>query len=470
MGVFGELIKSFFEQGTIGWIVIFIIVLLGIYNILISIKMKSFYSELTRELNEAETINKFGEKNFANGALLEITEDFKRSAKRGIDNINTEVLILKHLKGLNNINEKWLNIIPASAIGLGLLGTFLGLTVSIHGTNGVLESGVKTMEVFLEKMSLPLQGMSSAFWTSIFGVIVSLILNAINAQAKRTKENFYDQIEDYLDNTLYGEYSYSFVTQFEKFNEIVSESMIRLAMDMRELFMNGVNELVSNINKNTLDMTNTAKELTAHAEEFGQVINNLGETIYSFNTPIENFKESINEFTFTTTKLEKIMNGSIERLEDKIEYLSGVIGTLDQTNKEKNIIFDNTLNEVKEGRDTLKETYLDIITVLENVNTSILTRDENLYNEIKELNNGYEKFEELTIEFKDNIEGLGEKIENGVKNSVQLGFNKVADEIVNELKEVIEDINEGITSLSMNTQTIGRLVKATNDWIEIRRE
>lgn len=470
MGVFGELIKSFFEQGTIGWIVIFIIVLLGIYNILISIRMKSFYSGLIKEFNEAETINTFGEKNFMNGQLLEITEDFKRSAKRGIDNINTEVLILKHLKGLNNINEKWLNIIPASAIGLGLLGTFLGLTVSIHGTNGVLESGVKTMEVFLEKMSLPLQGMSSAFWTSIFGVIVSLILNAINAQAKRTKENFYDQIEDYLDNTLYGEYSYSFVTQFEKFNEIVSESMIRLAMDMRELFMNGVNELVSNINKNTLDMTNTAKQLTAHAEEFGQVINNLGETIYSFNTPIENFKESINEFTFTTTKLEEIMNGSIERLEDKMEYLSGVIGTLDQTNKEKNIIFDNTLNEVKEGRDTLKETYLDIISVLQNVNTSILTRDENLYKEIKELNNGYEKFEELTIEFKENIEGLQEKIENGVKNSVQLGFNKVADEIVNELKEVIEDINEGITSLSMNTQTIGRLVKATNDWIEIRRE
>lgn len=470
MGVFGELIKSFFEQGTIGWIVIFIIILLGGYNVFLSIKMKAFYNGLIEEFDEAECVNSFGEKNFTDGPLLEIVEDFKRGAKRGIDNINTEVLILKHLKGLNKVNEKWLTIIPASSIGLGLLGTFLGLTVSIHGTNGVLESGVRTMEAFLANMSIPLQGMSSAFWTSIFGVIVSLGLNAINAQAKRTKENFYDQIEDYLDNTLYGEYSYSFVTQFEKFNEIVSKSMIRLAMDMRELFMNGVNELVTNINKNTLDMTNTAKELTVHAEEFGVVINSLGETINSFNTPIENFKESINEFTFTTTKLEGIMNGSIERLEDKIEYLSGVIGTLEQTNKEKNIIFDNTLSEVKEGRDTLKETYLDIISVLQTVNTSILTRDENLYNEIKELNNGYEKFEELTIEFKENIEGLQEKIENGVKNSVQVGFNKVADEIVNELKEVIEDINEGITSLSMNTQTIGRLVKATNDWIEIRRE
>lgn len=470
MGVLGELIKSFFEQGIIGWVVILIIVVLGGYNVVLNIRMKSFYNDLLCQFEEAEIINSFGEKSFSDGPLLEISEDFKRGAKRGIENINTEVLILKNLKGLNKVNEKWLTIIPASAIALGLLGTFLGLTVSIHGTNGVLESGVKTMEVFLEKMSIPLQGMSSAFWTSIFGVIVSLVLNAMNTQARRAKENFYDEIENYLDNTLYGEYSYSFVTQFEKFNEIVSQSMIRLAGDMRELFMNGVNELVTNINKNTLDMTNTAKELSSYAEDFGQVIENLSETINSFNTPIDRFRESINEFTLTTEKLEGIMNGSIERLEDKIEYLAGVIGNLEQTDKEKNIIFENTLYEVRESRDTLKETYLDIMSVLQSVNTSILTRDENLYNEVKDLNSGYERFEEMTVEFKNSIEGLQGKIENGVKNSVQTGFNKVADEIVNELKEVIEDINEGINSLSMNTQTIGRLVKATNDWIDIRKE
>ncbi len=470
MGIFKELLKSFLEQGSVGWIVILIIILVGGYNIFLNIKMKRFYRELLDELKESNSINSAGEKEFLSGPLLEIAEDFKRGAKRGIDNINTEVLIIKHLKESNDVNERLLTVLPASCIALGLLGTFLGLTISIHGTNGVLESGVKTMEVFLSKMSVPLQGMSSAFWTSIFGVIMSLILNNLNAKVKKTKEEFFDEMEDYLDNTLYGEYSYSFVTQFEKFNDIVSKSMLRLAVDMRELFMNGVNELVSNINKNTLDMTNTAKELTVYTEDFGKVIGRLGETIESFNDPIERFKGSINEFTLTTDKLEFIMNKSIEKLEDKLDYLSGVIGKLNTTTTDRNNIFEDVILEVKEGRDKLQNTYSGIVTVMEEINKSILTRDENLAEEIKGLNSGYEKFEEITEEFKVNIEGLREKIELGVQSSVQKGFTKISYDLVNELKGALEDIDEAINTLSMNTQTVGRLVKATNDWVDIRKE
>lgn len=246
--------------------------------------------------------------------------------------------------------------------------------------------------------------------------------------------------------------------------------MLRLAVDMRELFMNGVNELVSNINKNTLDMTNTAKELTVYTEDFGKVIGRLGETIESFNDPIERFKGSINEFTLTTDKLEFIMNKSIEKLEDKLDYLSGVIGKLNTTTTDRNNIFEDVILEVKEGRDKLQSTYSGIVTVMEEINKSILTRDENLAEEIKGLNSGYEKFEEITEEFKVNIEGLREKIELGVQSSVQKGFTKISYDLVNELKGALEDIDEAINTLSMNTQTVGRLVKATNDWVDIRKE
>ena len=75
-------------------------------------------------------------------------------------------------------------------------------------------------------MILPLQGMSSAFWTSIFGVISSVILNLLIQSAKREKDDFYDEFEDYLDNTLYSEHAFSFVTQFERFNDTISTSMI----------------------------------------------------------------------------------------------------------------------------------------------------------------------------------------------------------------------------------------------------
>ncbi|MGL4875095.1 MAG: hypothetical protein ACRC30_10650 [Clostridium sp.] len=470
MALFTELFKSFLGQGIIGWGVILIIVAALAYNIYLSMYLKNFYGELSKDFIEGKIQNDAGEREFKNECLTEISDNFKKSATKGIENINTEVLILNHLKKKQKFNERILFLIPASTIGLGLLGTFLGLTVAIHGTNGVLESGVQTMEGFLANMSVPLQGMSSAFWTSIFGVTVSLVLNGINIGVKKEKERFFDYMEDYLDNTLYGEYSYSFVTQFEKFNEIVSTAMIGLAKDMRELFMNGVNELVSNINKNTLDMTNTAKELGVYAEDFGKVIHSLGETIDSFNDPIERFKGSINEFTITTDKLEFVMNGSVERLEDKLDYLSGVINKLDVTSTERNETFDKAIEEVREGRENIKDTYMGVVQTLKALNMSILSRDEALAEEIHGLNSGYEKFEEITIEFKENIKGLQEKIEAGVKNSIEKGFLKISDDIVGELKEVLEDIDESIGALSMNTQTVGRLVKATNDWIDIRRD
>ncbi|MGL5415701.1 MAG: hypothetical protein ACRDAU_08595 [Clostridium sp.] len=470
MELFVQLFKSFLGQGLIGWGVILVILIALGYSIYLNINVKGFYRELLREFEGSRIINEAGEREFRDEILLGISEDFKKSANKGIENINTEVLILNHLKKKQNFNERILSLIPASAIGLGLLGTFLGLTISIHGTNGVLESGVQTMEGFLANMSVPLQGMSSAFWTSIFGVAVSLVLNSINMSTRKEKDRFFDQIEGYLDNTLYGEYSYSFVTQFEKFNEIVSTAMIRLAKDMRELFMNGVNELVSNINKNTLDMTNTAKELGVYAEDFGKVIHSLGETIDSFNEPIENFKGSINEFTITTDKLEFIMNGSIERLEDKLDYLSGVINNLNIVATSEKEIFTKALQEVEKGRREISSTYLGVVDTLKNINTSIISRDKNLTEEIQGLNSGYGRFEDITVEFKENIKGLQGKIELGVKNSIEKGFLKISDDIVNELKVVLEEIDESIGALSMNTQTVGRLVKATNDWIDIRRD
>ena len=50
MGIFKELLKSFLEQGSVGWIVILIIILVGGYNIFLNIKMKRFYRELLDEL------------------------------------------------------------------------------------------------------------------------------------------------------------------------------------------------------------------------------------------------------------------------------------------------------------------------------------------------------------------------------------------------------------------------------------
>ena len=45
----------------------------------------------------------------------------------------------KYLRKYITINERFINLLPSTSIALGIIGTFLGLTVAIHSTNGVLE-------------------------------------------------------------------------------------------------------------------------------------------------------------------------------------------------------------------------------------------------------------------------------------------------------------------------------------------
>ncbi len=466
MNVISEIFGSMIGQGILGWAVIFVILGLGTYGIVLSIKLKGNYEDLRDEFERSIVINEdTGEKDLKGTALYEISEEFKKSASKGTENINTEVLMEKYLRKHININEKVINLLPSTSIALGLLGTFLGLTVAIHSTNGVLESGIKTMDVFLNKMGVPLQGMASAFWTSIFGVIMSLVLNYIIQMTKREKEEFYDDVEDYLDNILYSEHAFSFVTQFERFNDTISASMINLTKEMRALFQEGIDELVSNINKNTIDMTESAKVLSNYTKDLEMVILSLNKSVDNFKEPIDMFKSSIDDFDITTEKLEFVMNTSVTRLSDKIDILSEVLNKLDMSiegEKESIELINEELRGYKEGLD---KSYRELIRGTENINKSIEDSNDRANEQIESLRRGYEGFESGINDFVSNVEMLREGIGEVISKVLREELLNISEEMANKLQRSIRGIEEATESLSYNTRTVGELVRATNEWV-----
>ncbi|MGL5692996.1 MAG: hypothetical protein ACRCXA_02905, partial [Peptostreptococcaceae bacterium] len=265
-----ELGQSFMSQGPIGFMFLVIIIGVGYTCWRDSAKISKQYKILTDEFKNSETIivNGKEELDIKSEVLNLIVKDFKDSASRGTENINTEVIIQKRLD--NNIEifkkERRVKSIPSVCIALGLLGTFLGLTLAIIQTKGVLGDSLGSTHMFGQAMEGPFTSMSSAFWTSIFGVGSSVLLNAHNIKLENSKEEFYDGIEDYLDNTIYSLYAVNFISQFNDFNSIISERMIELngilkdnmlslTGEMKNLFQDGVSELVGKINKNTIDLT-----------------------------------------------------------------------------------------------------------------------------------------------------------------------------------------------------------------------
>lgn len=88
---------------------------------------------------------------------------------------------------------------------LGLLGTFWGLLQTIGSINTVIQSldpGTgdtnDVLQALKEGLASPLEGMGTAFSSSLFGLSGSLVLGFLDLQAGRAQNRFYTELENWL--------------------------------------------------------------------------------------------------------------------------------------------------------------------------------------------------------------------------------------------------------------------------------
>ena len=84
---------------------------------------------------------------------------------------------------------------------LGLLGTFFGLLVTVRSVSGVLSAlSVGNSDVgaamtqLKSSLGAPLQGMSEAFSSSLFGLAGSLVLGFLDLQAGQAQNRFFNEL------------------------------------------------------------------------------------------------------------------------------------------------------------------------------------------------------------------------------------------------------------------------------------
>ena len=88
---------------------------------------------------------------------------------------------------------------------LGLLGTFFGLLVTVRSVSGVLSAlsvgngdvGA-AMTQLKSSLGAPLQVMSEAFSSSLFGLAGSLVLGFLDLQAGQAQNRFFNELEEWL--------------------------------------------------------------------------------------------------------------------------------------------------------------------------------------------------------------------------------------------------------------------------------
>ena len=90
-------------------------------------------------------------------------------------------------------------------IFLGLLGTFWGLLQTVTSVGGVIgdlsvanQDMIGVFDDLKGGLEAPLEGMGTAFSSSLFGLAGSLVLGFLDLQASQSQNRFYNELEDWL--------------------------------------------------------------------------------------------------------------------------------------------------------------------------------------------------------------------------------------------------------------------------------
>lgn len=288
----------------------------------------------------------------------------KKTTVPAYDYFHENVIFGKAAKGVHTFFDVYQigRVIPNMLVGIGIFGTFLGLTL------GIRHFGTESVEAITSSINLLLSGINTAFQTSLFGIFFSVVITvSFNLFLKLTKNDTFSlcaEIDDqyYVDPDKFlgsimigsdpenGENLYPRLL-LQKIAEDSREQKLALqsfSTDLADQMKNISEQMITNYNDNMYDMyqnilepaLNEVKrgtealiqEKSRSSEEVIQkVITDLQD---SLETLIGDFKESVSGDT-----------------KQEMEYLAGTVAKAGSSFEEIPLLLEDTLGKIKESQD-----------------------------------------------------------------------------------------------------------------------
>ncbi len=132
-----------------------------------------------------------------------LTEDRTENPSLSTNSLTT---ILEGVSSRLDENRDILRYMTGLLVFLGLLGTFWGLLQTISSVSNVINTldmptNAPNENVFnqiLNGLNAPMEGMSTAFSSSLFGLGSSLVLGFLDLQVSQANNRFFNELEDWL--------------------------------------------------------------------------------------------------------------------------------------------------------------------------------------------------------------------------------------------------------------------------------
>ena len=308
-----------------------------------------------------------------------------------------------------SVNLRFWNSLPALLVGLGILGTFVGLVWGLIPFSGINFTQSGEIQIAIKEL---LSGVSTAFVTSVWGMLASLLFNGVEklyiGKVSREIANLQDVLDEPFTLTTEEEIAERQDYELEQQTAALKSFSTDLANDIKSAMADGRQELI--------------QELHSATKTFGRVIiEQLEPTFNNLNTALEELRR----------QKEESSTDAIQQLVEEFQKsLSG-----------------STTAQMEALAETVSKASESLITLPEQL-SSMMRGVQEQVNQTRQLLS--ETSHGQTEQMKSMMEGMLSAFQNAI-DTHQAGLSATTDSVNEEMKEIANDIRNLLESTANRT-------------------
>lgn len=216
------------------------------------------------------------------------------------------------LKG-SSLMERFIKNVVALLITLGLLGTFIGLTMAVGDLATMFQNGngqdvMATLENVEGGLMSSLSGMGVAFTTSLVGIATSILFTLLNIfiSPLHKREQFVVSLEDYLDNVLAPKLKTSRPGDNEEILKMMDNALGRHSRTIAD-----------SLTDSSQMLQDTALWLNDVMKRFATTCDSFNENVRDFSEFNHNLRNNIERMDVNFIRLVDVMKDNSDRLDSR---------------------------------------------------------------------------------------------------------------------------------------------------------
>lgn len=416
---------------------------------------------IIKKLDRPQLLDSLSESEFQ-----DIANNYKKTIKIDIDRVkktnipSVEFLNLQTIAKQYDVNLRVLDTASSSLVGLGLMGTFIGLTIGIANFDSSnsenIQSSIQTL----------LNGMSIAFLTSLVGMFLSIVNTGIDKHWRNATHLLIKDITDELDTQYFiddlelMEYKQRKMLEFndEDGNKVSVSSAIGHIMEENK----SQTAALSSFNTDLSTMLNNSlgeqidKKLSPIMNSVIEHIDKMAETVV---TPANDLMEKV------STELKDSMTLIVEEFRKRVsdtatQQLESISQSLTTASKSIDVLPENVTNAVESMKEAVANVQKSMLKLTEDImskQADLLALQESTTKEsaslIENLKLGIDRLEQVNENYKNTAESFGDAHTKMFKTlgNLSLISDNMA-EAIDNFKDSQEEYSEKMKSLQIDTQ------------------